>query len=128
MRNKWKSGNPWESVFGYSSAIQLDEFIQVPVTNDFMRNKIVGLGDITLQTEFSFKKIQFTLLEVGFDLSDMISIRNYVTNIPLWEKVAVVYSYLFENSIPAYSIVEVFKLIYSEILILVEATALYKSE
>tara|TARA_Y100000385_G_scaffold283902_1_gene340936 strand:- start:4229 stop:4615 length:387 start_codon:yes stop_codon:yes gene_type:complete len=128
MRNNWNLENQWESAFGYSSAVQIGNFIEVSGTSAFDGSRIVGLDDITLQTEYIIKKIEFTLSEAGFDLSHVIRTRIYVTDISLWKEVADVHSYLFDNSRPASTIVEVSKLIHPEMLIEIEATALKETE
>ena len=128
MRNNWNSESQWESAFGYSSAVQIGNFIEVSGTSAFDGSRIVGLDDITLQTEYIIKKIEFTLSEAGFDLSHVIRTRIYVTDISLWKEIAAVYSYLFDNFRPASTIVEVSKLIHPEMLIEIEATALKETE
>jgi enamine deaminase RidA (YjgF/YER057c/UK114 family) len=128
MRNNWNSESQWESAFGYSSAVQIGNFIEVSGTSAFDGSRIVGLDDITLQTEYIIKKIEFTLSEAGFDLSHVIRTRIYVTDISLWKEVADVHSYLFDNFRPASTIVEVSKLIHPEMLIEIEATALKETE
>lgn len=128
MRNNWNSESQWESAFGYSSAVQIGNFIEVSGTSAFDGSRIVGLDDITLQTEYIIKKIEFTLSEAGFDLSHVIRTRIYVTDISLWKEIAAVYSYLFNNCRPASTIVEVSKLIHPEMLIEIEATALKETE
>lgn len=128
MRNNWNSESQWESAFGYSSAVQIGNFIEVSGTSAFDGSRIVGLADITLQTEYIIKKIEFTLSEAGFDLSHVIRTRIYVTDISLWKEIAAVYSYLFNNCRPASTIVEVSKLIHPEMLIEIEATALKETE
>jgi enamine deaminase RidA (YjgF/YER057c/UK114 family) len=128
MRNNWNSESQWESAFGYSSAVQIGNFLEVSGTSAFDGSRIVGLDDITLQTEYIIKKIEFTLSEAGFDLSHVIRTRIYVTDISLWKEIAAVYSYLFNNCRPASTIVEVSKLIHPEMLIEIEATALKETE
>jgi len=123
MRKNWNSEAKWESIFGQSRAVQIGNFFEISSTNAYEGSKIIGFADITLQTEYIIKKIEFTLLEAGFDLSHVIRTRIYVTDISLWEEVAAVYSYLFKNIMPASSIVQVSKLIHPDILIEIEATA-----
>jgi len=124
MRSNWSSDKDLEVAFGYSRAVQIGNLIEISGTTSMESSKVIGLGDITLQTEYILKKIEFTLSEAGFDLSHVIRTRIFVTNISLWEDVARVHSYLFENILPASSLVEVSQLIHPDLLIEIEATAI----
>ena len=70
------------------------------------------------------KKIEHTLVEAGFSLKDVVRTRIFMTDISLWEEVAKVHSYLFEDVMPACTLVEVSNLIHSDLLIEIEATAI----
>jgi enamine deaminase RidA (YjgF/YER057c/UK114 family) len=85
--------------------------------------RLVGLKDITLQTEYIIKKIEHMLLEAGFSLSDVVRTRIYMTDISQWEEVAKVHSYLFEDTSPAFTVVEISRLIHPDLLVEIEATA-----
>ena len=124
MRTNWSSITPWEEAFGYSRAVQIGNIIEVSGTTASEADKIIGLGDITLQTEYIIKKIEHTLVEAGFSLGDVIRTRIFITDISLWEEVGKVHSYLFEEIMPACTLVEVSKLIHPDLLIEIEATAI----
>ncbi len=124
MRTNWSSNTPWEEVFGYSRAVQIGNTIEVSGTTASEGDKILGVGDITLQTEYIIKKIEHTLLEAGFSLKNVVRTRIFIADISLWEEVAKVHSYLFEDILPACTLVEVSKLIHPDLLIEIEATAI----
>jgi len=124
MRTNWSSNTPWEEVFGYSRAVQIGDAIEVSGTTASEGDKVIGVGDITLQTEYIIKKIEHTLLEADFSLKDVVRTRIFITDISLWEEVAKVHSYLFEDIMPACTLVEVSKLIHPDLLIEIEATAI----
>ncbi len=124
MRTNWSSNTPWEEVFGYSRAVQIGNTIEVSGTTASEGDKILGVGDITLQTEYIIKKIEHTLLEAGFSLKHVVRTRIFIADISLWEEVAKVHSYLFEDILPACTLVEVSKLIHPDLLIEIEATAI----
>ena len=86
--------------------------------------KVIGVGDVTLQTEYIIKKIEHTLVEAGFSLKDVVRTRIFMTDISLWEEVAKVHSYLFEDVMPASTLIEVSKLIDPDLLIEIEAIAI----
>ena len=124
MRTNWSSNTKWEKVFGYSRAVQIGNTIEVSGTTATEGATIIGLGDITLQTEYIIKKIEHALVEAGFCLADVVRTRIFITDISQWEEVAKVHSYLFEDCLPACSLVEVSKLIHPDLLIEIEATAI----
>ena len=124
MRTNWSSNTFWEDSFGYSRAVQIGNTIEVSGTSASEDGKVIGIGDLTLQTEFIIKKIEHTLVEAGFSLKDVVRTRIFMTDISLWEEVAKVHSYLFEDVMPACTLLEVSKLIDPDLLIEIEATAI----
>ena len=124
MRTNWSSNTLWEESFGYSRAVQIGNTIELSGTTASEDDKVIGVGDVTLQTEYIIKKIEHTLVEAGFSLKDVVRIRIFMTDISLWEEVAKVHSYLFEDVMPASTLVEVSNLIHPDLLIEIEATAI----
>lgn len=124
MRTNWSSNTLWEESFGYSRAVQIGNAIEVSGTTASEDDKVIGVGDVTLQAEYIIKKIEHTLVEAGFSLKDVVRTRIFMTDISLWEEVAKVHSYLFEDIMPAFTLIEVSKLIDPDLLIEIEATAI----
>jgi len=124
MRTNWSSNTPWEEVFGYSRAVQIGNTLEISGTTASEGAKIIGVGDITLQTEYIIKKIEHSLVEAGFSLGDVVRTRIFITDISKWEEVAKVHSYLFEEVMPACTLVEVSRLIHPDLLIEIEASAI----
>ena len=124
MRTNWSSNTLWEESFGYSRAVQIGNTIEVSGTTASEDDKVIGVGDLTLQTEYIIKKIEHTLVEAGFSLKDVVRTRIFMTDISHWEEVAKVHSYLFEDVMPACTLVEVSNLIHPDLLIEIEATAI----
>jgi enamine deaminase RidA (YjgF/YER057c/UK114 family) len=124
MRTNWSSNTTWEKVFAYSRAVQIGNTIEISGTTATEGSAIIGVEDITLQTEYIIKKIEHTLVEAGFGLEDVIRTRIFITDISMWEEVAKVHAYLFEEVMPACTLVEVSRLIHPDLLIEIEATAL----
>lgn len=124
MRTNWSSNTLWEESFGYSRAVQIGNTIEVSGTSASEDDKVIGVGDLTLQAEYIIKKIEHTLVEAGFSLKDVVRTRIFMTDISLWEEVAKVHSYLFEDVMPASTLIEVSKLIDPDLLIEIEATAI----
>jgi len=124
MRTNWSSNTLWEESFGYSRAVQIGNVIEVSGTTASEDDKVIGVGDVTLQAEYIIKKIEHTLVEAGFSLKDVVRTRIFMTDISHWEEVAKVHSYLFEDVMPASTLVEVSNLIHPDLLIEIEATAI----
>ena len=124
MRTNWSSNTLWEESFGYSRAVQIGNTIELSGTTASEDDKVIGVGDVTLQTEYIIKKIEHTLVEAGFSLKDVVRTRIFMTDISHWEEVAKVHSYLFEDVMPACTLVEVSNLIHPDLLIEIEATAI----
>ena len=124
MRTNWSSNTEWEKVFAYSRAVQIGNTIEVSGTTATEGSVIIGVGDITLQTEYIIKKIEHSLVEAGFGLADVVRTRIFITDISKWEEVAKVHAYLFDDIMPACTLVEVSRLIHPDLLIEIEATAL----
>ena len=124
MRTNWSSNTLWEESFGYSRAVQIGNVIEVSGTTASEDDKVIGVGDVTLQAEYIIKKIEHTLIEAGFSLKDVVRTRIFMTDISLWEEVAKVHSYLFEDVMPACTLVEVSNLIHPDLLIEIEVTAI----
>ena len=124
MRTNWSSNTLWEESFGYSRAVQIGNTIEVSGTTASEDGKVIGVGDVTLQTEYIIKKIEHTLVEAGFSLKDVVRTRIFMTDISHWEEVAKVHSYLFEDVMPACTLIEVSNLIDPDLLIEIEATAI----
>ena len=123
MRINWSSNSEIEEVFDSSRAVQIDNAVEVSGTSAYEDSRVVGVGDVTLQTEYSIKKIEHILVEAGFTLSDVVRTRIFVTDISLLKEVAKAHSYLFEDVSPASTIVEVSNLLHPDLLIEIEATA-----
>ena len=124
MRTNWSSNTLWEESFGYSRAVQIGNRIEVSGTTASEDDKVIGVGDVTLQAEYIIKKIEHTLVEAGFSLKDVVRTRIFMTDISHWEEVAKVHSYLFEDVMPAFTLVEVSNLIHPDLLLEIEATAI----
>ena len=124
MRTNWSSNTEWEKVFGYSRAVQIGNTMEVSGTTATEGSTIIGIGDITLQTEYIIKKIEHALVEASFSLADVVRTRIFITDISKWEEVAKVHAYLFEEVMPACTLIEVSKLIHPDLLIEIEATAI----
>lgn len=123
-RISFPSGVKWGDIVGYSRAIQIGNQIEFSGTVATDENGVVGKGDMYLQTKFILKKIQAVLEEAGFQLSDVVKTRLYVTDISRWEEVGKAHGEFFRTIKPVTTMLEISKLIDRDYLIEIEATAI----
>ncbi len=126
-RQNISSGAPWEEKVGYSRAVRIGNIIEVSGTVAAENGQVVGLNDPYTQTKHILKIIENALKEAGASLNDVIRTRIYVTNIADWEYIGKAHGEYFREIKPATAMVEVSKLISSEYLIEIEATAVLRN-
>lgn len=124
-RTNIHSGAPWEGTVGYCRAVRCGPHIAVsgtaPVGDD---GEVVGVGDAYLQAQRCIEIIGEALDRAGASLSDVVRTRMFVTDIARWKEVARAHQEAFGGVSPATTMVEVARLIDSDMLVEIEADAL----
>lgn len=128
MRTNWNSNTFFEQEMEASIAVQLGDRLEISGIIAMEGDRVIGVHDVVLQTEFVIKKIEHTLEEAGMKLSDLVRIRVFITDISLWNDVSEVYKYLLANIFAATTVLEVSALVHPDALIAIEATAIKEKE
>lgn len=84
---------------------------------------VLAPGDIRTQARQVFQNLQRVLQAAGGDLTDLLKITTYITNIAHFPAVAEVRSQLFPGELPASTLIVVTRLAQPELLIEVEGMA-----
>lgn len=114
---------------GYSHVVKVGDTVwvsgQLPLDQD---GKIVGKGDIGVQTDKTYENLQKCLESVGATLRDIVMLGIYVTDLEDYDKnTRGIRKKYFGKYRPATTGMQISKLYFSEAMIEVEATAIIGS-
>lgn len=74
------SGGPWEAVLGYSRAVVAGDYVHVSGTTATVDGVLQHEGDAYGQTKVAFEIIEKALQQVGYELTDIVRSKVYLTN------------------------------------------------
>ena len=123
-RQLYSSGTSWEPVVGYSRAVRVDGRIWVSgTTSTGSDGAIVGKGDPYAQAKQAIANIERALASAGAGLADVVRTRIFVTDMTHWRDIGRAHGEAFADIRPASTMVEVSRLIDSDLLVEIEADA-----
>ena len=108
---------------GYCRAVVVNKRIEIAGTTSSLNGQVQFPGDAGLQTKFVLERMMAVLAAEGFSEKDVVRTRMYVTNIDDWESIGAVHQAFFGTHPPVATMVEVSRLIHSDLLIEIELTA-----
>lgn len=118
------SGAPWEVEVGYCRALRTGNMVFVtgtaPVGPD---GEVHAPGDALAQARRCLEIIRDSLAKLGIGMDSVVRTRMFTTDIDRWRDYGKAHKEVFGDHPPATTLVEVSRLIHSEMLIEIEADA-----
>ena len=128
-RTRVHTGAPWEARVGYCRALRTGKQIFVTGTVAIEPDgRTHAPGDGYAQAKRCLAIIESALRELGAELSHVVRTRMFVTDIDRWEEFGRAHAERFADHPPVTTMVEVSRLIRSDLLIEIEADAVVDDE
>ncbi len=119
------SAAPWEGKIGYCRALRHGDRIFVTGTaavDD--EGRVMGRNDGYAQARRCLELVEQALEDLGGSLDSVVRTRMFVTDISRWKDFGRAHGEVFAGRPPATSMVEVSRLIHTDMLIEIEADAI----
>jgi enamine deaminase RidA (YjgF/YER057c/UK114 family) len=121
---RYASGGPWETGFGYSRAVRAGELVLVAGTTAIDEDGVVrGVGDAGAQAAFALDNVAAALAQAGARMDQVVQTRMFVTDIARAEEIGRAHGERFGAHPPVSTMVQVAALIDPRMLVEIEAVA-----
>lgn len=90
------------------------------------QGKVIGPGDIVAQARKIFDNIRVLLNKAGLDFGDVVKTNYYITDVTQFSKVVPLREEYFSGVFPASTMVEVKGLVHEDLMLEIEAIAVFK--
>lgn len=127
LRQRYRSGGPWEDLFGYSRAIRTGDRIIVSGCTAVVDGAVRCQGDAGAQMRLALDQAIDAVSELGGSLGDVVRTRIYVVNRADCDAVGRVHGERFADVHPAATMIVVAGLLDPEMLVEVEVEARVRS-
>ena len=124
MLQRFGSGGPWESAYGYSRAVRCGDFVLVAGTTAVTEDGVVlAPGDAAGQVDAILDAIERALTAAGARLQHVVQTRMYVTDIGRANEIGRAHGARFGEAPPVTAMVQVAALLDPRMLVEIEAVA-----
>ena len=123
------SGAPWEKIVGYCRVLRAGNLVYVTGTAPLDPDGSVHApGNALAQAQRCLAIIKESLEKLGVGMEAVVRTRMFTTDIDRWEDYGQAHREVFGDHPPATTLVEVSRLIHSDMLIEIEADAVVMEE
>ena len=124
MLERYTSGAPWESRFGYSRAVRCGDLVFVAGTTAVDEDGVVlAPGDAAGQLHAILDIVERALTNAGASLGQVVQTRIYVTDISRAEEIGLAHAERLGAAAPVMAMVQVAALMDPRMLVEIEAVA-----
>lgn len=124
QRMRIPAGTDLAKTFPYSRALRIGNIIEISGTGAYdEQGNLVGDNSVYEQARCIYAIIEKTLTSAGATLTDVAKVTVFTTDITRWEEIARAHQAYFQGIEPAVTVVEVKALMFPEMLLEIEVTA-----
>lgn len=121
------SGSPWEPKMGYSRAVVAGDYVHVSGTTATVDGELQAEGDAYGQTKVALEVIARALAEAGYEITDVVRSRVYVSSGDDIDEAGRAHGEIFGEIRPALTILSGVQFVNPKMLVEIEVDAWKRS-